>query len=499
MYKLHSVAAITLIATLFLGGCGYFFPPFGSEYSPAYGPDEIEGYEPPRQLVEPPARGEVRIGKLEKITEGDQTTILFPPVRARSGMIADSIRKFLSPDGEVQASDKLNSLIIRDRTERVATVEKILRRLDRKPSRVTTPEQRTDVITNGEQTTIIYQPAQARSETLAAAMKNFVSLDGRVSASPELNRLIILERTEKVDALKKMLVALDRTSPQVLVEARVLEITLSNDFEFDVLHTFTNLAGSSSFLQGGEIELKAPGPSPTVDQGLSLTMRPLATDDAQLDAKLRILYKEGRAKILSAPSQIVEVGHEANLITGEEVPIFASTVTGGSTTVSTEFKPVGVKLQVTPLRVSGDTIELEVKPEVSAVTGSSQGPEGSTAPIVASRSTRTTLRLKDAQILSIAGLMRNDVFQDENRIPVLSDLPLVGELFTSTRDRYTRTQLVFLLRVHILDDGEPWTIRTHEPGKGLELLDDEIENRTDELKAIDETRKYERKMEKLSP
>jgi type II secretory pathway component GspD/PulD (secretin) len=296
--------------------------------------------------------------------------------------------------------------------------------------------------------------------------------------------------------LIKITAALDRPTPQVLVEARVLEITLSDDFEFGIKHTFTNLAGESRFLQGAEIELKAPGPSPTVDQGLSLLLRPLATDRERLDVALRMLYKEGRAKILSAPSQIVEVGHEANLITGEEVPIFASTVTGGSTTVSTEFKPVGVKLQVTPLRVSGDTIELEVNPEVSAVTGSSQGPEGSTAPIVASRSTRTTLRLKDAQILSIAGLMRNDVFNDVNKIPVLGDLPIVGPLFRSVRERYTRTQLVFLLRVHILDVGEPWTIRTHAPGEGLEPLDDEFEKRVDELKAIDESRKKQQESAK---
>ena len=82
-------------------------------------------------------------------------------------------------------------------------------------------------------------------------------------------------------------------------------------------------------------------------------------------------------------------------------------------------------------------------------------------------------------------------------VPVLGDIPHIGELFKSTRDRYTRTQLVFLLRVHILDDGEPWTIRTHEPGKGLEVLDDKIEKRTDELKAIDDTRKLEQKRERF--
>ncbi len=346
-----------------------------------------------------------------------------------------------------------------------------------------------ELIPDGDRTTIVYKPMKARSESLAQALKSFVSLDGRISASAEMNTLMIWDHNDRIEPLTQMLRALDETPPQVLVEARVLEITVGDDFEFDVKETFSQLAGAGQFVQSGSIELKTPGPSPATDQGLSLTLRPLSSSSEQLDIDLRILFKEGRAKILSAPSQIVEVGHTANLITGEEVPIFKSTVTGGSTTVSTEFKPVGVKLQVTPMRVTGETIELEVKPEVSAVTGSSLGPEGSTAPIVASRSTRTTLRLKDGQILSIAGLMRNDQFKDINKIPWLGDLPYIGFLFQSIRDRYSRTQLVFLLRVHILDDGEPWTIRLHETGKGMEILDETIEKRLKELKARDDEKK----------
>ncbi len=482
-----SMAAVLLVIST--GGCQLFQPkPTVAEKRPT----TVDGYADPEPLVVPPGKQDLRQGQIEKITEGDRTTLLFRPARAPSKSLAAAMEKFLSPDGQVQGTDDLNTLILRDRNERVETLVKMLKLLDRKPSRVTSAADRTELIPDGDHTTIVYQPAHARSETLVAALKNFVSLDGRISASSELNRLVILDRSDRVEPLTKIIASLDRTSPQVLVEARVLEITLSDDFEFDIKETFTNLGSDARFFQSGEIELKTPGPSPATDQGLSLTLRPLASNSRQLDLDLRILYKEGRAKILSAPSQIVEVGHEANLITGEEVPIFASTVTGGSTTVSTEFKPVGVKLQVTPLRVSGDTIELEVKPEVSAVTGSSQGPEGSTAPIVASRSTRTTLRLKDGQILSIAGLMRSDVFKDTNKIPLIGDLPYIGFLFQSVRDRNTRTQLMFLLRVHILDDGAPWTIRTHESGKGLEPLDDAFEKRVEELKRLDAVLKKER-------
>jgi type II secretory pathway component GspD/PulD (secretin) len=95
--------------------------------------------------------------------------------------------------------------------------------------------------------------------------------------------------------------------------------------------------------------------------------------------------------------------------------------------------------------------------------------------------------------------MRNDMFQEESKVPVLGDMPLIKPLFTATRDRYTRTQLVFLLRVHILDDGDPWTIRMHESGGGLEALDDAIERRTDELKAIDDVRAQDEIEESLVP
>jgi general secretion pathway protein D len=152
----------------------------------------------------------------------------------------------------------------------------------------------------------------------------------------------------------------------------------------------------------------------------------------------------------------------------------SSTVTGGSVTTSTTFKRVGIKLRVTPQQIIGDTARLEINPEVSTVTGFTSGPSGTSSPIVAIRNVRTTLAMKDGEILTIAGLLRSEERRVVRRVPGLGRIPLLGLLFQSRRQETVKTQLVFFLRVNILDEGRQRTIRIHRPGAGLELLDEEV-------------------------
>jgi type II secretory pathway component GspD/PulD (secretin) len=82
------------------------------------------------------------------------------------------------------------------------------------------------------------------------------------------------------------------------------------------------------------------------------------------------------------------------------------------------------------------------------------------------------LSLKDGEILTVGGLLQNETRQTIRGIPILSDIPVVGWLFQSRRNTKNRTQLIFFLRVNILEEGRAYETRIHRPGEGMQMLDE---------------------------
>jgi len=147
--------------------------------------------------------------------------------------------------------------------------------------------------------------------------------------------------------------------------------------------------------------------------------------------------------------KLLRRGVEGNIITGEELPIQEQTTTSGSVTTSTKYKSVGIKLKVCPLMISGDTIRLSVRPEVSNVSRYST--EGN--PVIAIRSADTELEIKDGELISIGGLLRTEEKINKTRVPIAGALPVIGHLFRSARRENIKSQLVIFLTIDILQEG----------------------------------------------
>jgi general secretion pathway protein D len=334
------------------------------------------------------------------------------------------------------------------------------------PTRLPPPK----IIPDGEKSTLVYPCRHAQTTTLQQAIEGLLSPEGSAHASPALNAIIISDRTALIQSLLETLEELDAPRDQLLVEARVVEVSANRDLEYEIRHTFTT-DSASTFLQNSQVALGVPGTS-NPGQGIDLALRTWDQDGHQLNNFIRLLNSRGRARILSSPNLIVAPGEEASIITGEEVPVQSSTISGGSTTIATQFKRVGIKLRVQLLQLTNDTARLELNPEVSTVTGFTAAAEGQPAnPIIAIRNVTSTLSLKDGEVLTVGGLLRNEKRRTTRGIPVLEDLPGVGVLFQSRLDSMVRTQLIFFLRVRILSEGEAESIRAHKPGAGLEKID----------------------------
>ena len=307
--------------------------------------------------------------------------------------------------------------------------------------------------------TLYYRCRYVKGDALKDILDTLTTPRGRVVFSEALHTLVISDEAGQFPLLNKSLEQLDRAQPQVQVEARVVEVTLDSDLEKEMNLVLAKTGKNGmAVIQGGFETLGTPGANPNPTQGTRLDIRAWANADRTdtLDGFIRLLLTQNKAKILSSPNIVVDLDSEASIITGEEVPIQTVNAAGGTTSTSTTFKRVGIKLKVTPMQISDDMVRLAVAPEVSSVTGFTNPgstPGAVSNPIVAVRNTRTVLSLKDGQTLIIGGLKRAENRHLTRKVPLLGDIPLLGGLFRSERDQAISTMLMFYLRVRILKDG----------------------------------------------
>jgi type II secretory pathway component GspD/PulD (secretin) len=311
------------------------------------------------------------------------------------------------------------------------------------------------------ETEIIYYHCQnVSSSTLKKILDGFTTQSGTVASSEESDTVVISDVKDNIVRLRGIAENVDQRVPQVLVKAQIVELTLDSDFEREVSLAFTHLApNNASFLKELTVALSAPGTvysnSVNPKPGMGATFRPYVksynngTKRNELSSFLRYLENKGVATILSAPNLILRRGVEGNIITGEELPIQEQTTTSGSVTTSTKYKSVGIKLKVCPLMISGDTIRLSVRPEVSNVSRYST--EGN--PVIAIRSADTELEIKDGELISIGGLLRTEEKINKTRVPIAGALPVIGHLFRSARRENIKSQLVIFLTIDILQEG----------------------------------------------
>jgi pilus assembly protein CpaC len=180
---------------------------------------------------------------------------------------------------------------------------------------------------------------------------------------------------------------------------------------------------------------------------------------------LRALQGRGQLQSLAEPNLIAYNGQEASFLAGGEIPI--PVVQGLTGNISIVYKEFGVRLNFTPT-IAGDVIRLKLRPEVSSLDYQNGIIiSGFRIPALLSRRAETDVELRDGQSFAIAGLMNNLSQADNQAIPVLSKLPIIGNLFKSRADRAEQTELLVLITprlVRPLDPDEVPPLPT-EPGR----------------------------------
>ncbi|MDR7400623.1 MAG: secretin N-terminal domain-containing protein [Armatimonadota bacterium] len=282
--------------------------------------------------------------------------------------------------------------------------------------------------------TIAYRLAYGNVDAIRSAVA--AAVPGiRVAVDTRTNSLLITGTSAQHEEVVKVLGTLDVRIPQVMIQAHAIDIASSVLRELGLLSGVGGTDFGSFFLDSAQNRILFQ----FVDTDLILF-------------RLQALVTENRGRILAAPRITTLDGNKATILLGDRVPIFTVTTQAGVTTTTVTFVEVGVKLEVTP-RVNADGLmTLTLRPEVSSVAEIVTGPGGQQAPRVATRSAETVLTVRDGQTIVLGGLISQEERRTLRKVPLLGDIPIIGELFRSTSTDIRESEVVFLITPQILKD-----------------------------------------------
>jgi general secretion pathway protein D len=243
----------------------------------------------------------------------------------------------------------------------------------------------------------------------------------------------------------------------VLIEVTVAEVDLTNNENMGIEWAIANQTNSHGVVQGGT-GFFGTAASAIASTGLGLGTSGLVltqlNNSGQVRAVLNALASDNRAKILSAPRIVARSGESATIQVGAQVPVITSTQTGLSTGTgvlqSVQYLPTGVILKVKPIVFSGDRIDIEVSQEVSTAENTTTGV--SSSPTIDTKKLETKMSMRDGATVLLGGLMSTSTSIGNSGVPLLKDIPLIGQIFRVDNNSVQKTELIVLITPYVIGD-----------------------------------------------
>jgi general secretion pathway protein D len=292
-----------------------------------------------------------------------------------------------------------------------------------------------------------------------ATSTGFATSDLAAQSAPELNAIVVRGTPAAIAQVSSLIDQLDVRRPQVMIEAAVVEITGDKaealGVQFGLGKGLPGLNGAvSSFSNIGvsirDVLATLGVPIATAASASGLTGAISSGDNFQ--AIVQALGTSSKANLLSTPSITTLDNQPAQIVVGQNVPFRTgsyTTVAGSTTTPFTtvERQDVGLTLRIIPRVNEGDVVRLEVSQEVSSIADAVTG----AADIVTNRrAIQTTVLADNMQTIVLGGLITDDRLNSRSQVPVLGDIPVVGNLFKSRQLSQTKRTLFVFLRPTIL-------------------------------------------------
>ena len=287
-----------------------------------------------------------------------------------------------------------------------------------------------------------------------------VGAPGRLVVDAPRNGLIFRGSAEEWQRLLPLIEQMDKPARQVMIEVTIAEVTLDKSSQFGV----NWMAHDSHGKYGGSWQfgtVPATTTSGTPASGTSPSGLTYLLDvNGQNIAQLQAFAQDTRVSILSTPRILVMSGSEASIDVGNEVPTLSSQTTstqttGGSSALlqGVEYRKTGIILKVKPTIYSDDRIDLDLSQEVSQAQPAAAG-SGVNSPTIFSRVVKTSLSLRDGGSVVLGGLISDQITKGNGGIPLLKDIPVLGNLFKSSSNDDTKTELVLIIVPYIIENND---------------------------------------------
>ena len=266
-----------------------------------------------------------------------------------------------------------------------------------------------------------------------------------ITADEANNALVVMATPQQYSVIENALHQLDTVPLQVMLEAAIAEVTLTNDLKYGVQYFFQPNDKHQLVLSNSSTAAITPA-----YPGFSYIFTPGNNIKIILNALSDVTHVE----VISSPQVLVLNNQTATLQVGDQVPVATaqqqSTLVGNATLVNTiEYHDTGVILKVTPRVNQGGNVMMDISQEVSDVASTTSSTLDS--PTIQLRKINSTVAVHDGETVALGGLIKDSRTRDRNGIPILSDIPLLGNLFRTTENDDTRTELMVLITPHVVD------------------------------------------------
>lgn len=360
----------------------------------------------------------------------------------------------------------------------------------------------------------VYTLKNADAESLATSLNNIMTHSRlaeakqdknaaeplAITAVTSTNSLLISASPEDFEQLKQVIDQLDVKPHQVYIEALILELSMDAtkdigislqgavdiDNESVVLGTGNLNTGSVGLGDFTQItDSSAPSILAQTVQGLMLggLFNPITTIGPDgsaitipaLSALIQLSQTSSDVNILSAPTLLTSDNKEAEIIVGSNVPIITNRLTDtsnpSSQSVSVERKDVALTLRFTPQITEGDLVQLDIYQEITDISQVSVGDVNEVGPTLTKRQLRNTVLAENGKTVTLGGLIGTNVQNQESKVPLLGDVPLLGSLFRSKSSTAVQTNLLVFMTPKIIrnaSDMEAITRRARITSRSLQ-------------------------------
>src|SRR5579872_832872 len=322
------------------------------------------------------------------------------------------------------------------------------------------------------------QPQYGRGST--GQYSNLLQLQNNVfvTPSPDGTSLIVTTTPDNYQTLQKLIEQLDVVPQQVMIEVIVAEVTLDTDqkFGFNLSGMLFKMFGANNN-STGQLSVPAPGFGPTTAINATQTGAQFLLNGTNYSAILQALNADNKVRVMSTPRIFTSNAQQATIDINTYVPYINGQTTNGAVTgtgafVSTNvtYLPIGVTITVTPRITRDGRVTMDLTQDLSDLIQFDQLNTGQgtiTAPRYNNRHEDTSVTVHDGQTVVVGGLQRDSGTLTTSKVPLIGDIPLIGQFFRSREKAHNKVELVFFVTPHIVDTDSDAQVITKTVGAPL--------------------------------